>query len=370
MPLLPVSATSGTSFIRFRVTEGAGQATTPSGTILNGEVEDYSINILNSVAFDLSSNSVPENAPLGTPIGNFSITTTPSVSPYSYSLVAGPGASDNVRFSIVGNQLRLNTALDFETKSSYSVRVRSVGLGSFAVEKVYTINVTNVTDAVVAGRNIFYNRSTSTVFGNGSGNPTNAIDATKVALFPGQPTSTANYTNYSRGINGLIVDLSNPASPTASDFLFETWNGISLDGFVPASAVPTFTLIPGGGATGSNRVKIEFPDNAIRNTWLRVTVLASPTTDLPANDVFIFGNAVADMYTGNIGISTRSSSQRDRHVRRSAESIDRRRFRRNFKYSRRQQRWSSQRDRYIYRATESTESSDPILRFAHSPAFC
>ncbi len=300
LPLLP-AITSGPSFMRFRITESASQATTPFGAAPNGEVEDYAINFLSPATFDISADTVSENAALGTVIGVLSTATVPSFAPYTYTFIGGPGSTDNAAFSIVGNQLRLNTALDFETKSTYSVRVRSLGTPSFAVEKVLTINVTNVAESIVRGRNVFYNRSTSTVFGDGTGNPTNAIDSTKLAMLPGQPTSTANYTNYSRGINGLIVDLASPAAPIASDFLFETWNGISVDSFVTTLAVPSITVIPGAGALGSNRVKIEFPDNEVRNTWLRVTVIASPTTDLAANDVFIFGNAVGDMYADNIG---------------------------------------------------------------------
>jgi hypothetical protein len=39
----------------------------------------------------------------------------------------------------------------------------------------------------------------------------------------------------------------------------------------------------------------------VRNTWFRVTVLANANTALAANDVFYFGSAVGDVYTGNIG---------------------------------------------------------------------
>ncbi len=158
----------------------------------------------------------------------------------------------------------------------------------------------DIRDAKVVTRQVFYNRSTSPLFGNGSGNPSGAIDPTKVALLPGQTTSQASYTNYTRGINGLIVDVDGAGAVTAADFQFATWNGISAAGFVAATATPTVSLLAGLGFNGTDRVKIEFPDNALRNTWLRVTVLATANTNLFANDVFYFGNAVGEMYVGNI----------------------------------------------------------------------
>ena len=159
--------------------------------------------------------------------------------------------------------------------------------------------------ASVANRRVFYNRSTSTVFGNGSGNPTNSIDSTKTALLPGQTTSFANYTNYSRGLNGIVIDIADLAgTPTAADFSFAVWNGVSSTGFSASTGTPTISVIPSGGTGGSSRVKIEFADNAIRNTWLRVTVLATANTGLVTNDVFYFGNAIGDFNVGNSGTPT------------------------------------------------------------------
>jgi len=156
--------------------------------------------------------------------------------------------------------------------------------------------------ATVANRQVYYNRSTSTIFGNGSGKAINAIDATKTALLPGQASSFANYTNYLRGLNGIVVDIANVGGLiTASDFQIATWNGISSSGFVATSAVPTIMVIPNGGVGNSTRAKIEFLDNAIRNILLRVTMLANANTSLAANDVFYFGNAVGDMNVGNTG---------------------------------------------------------------------
>ena len=173
-------------------------------------------------------------------------------------------------------------------------------------------------------RQVFYNRSTSTVFGNGTGNPSAAIGVTKSPLFAGQTPSFANYTNYVKGLNGLLVDIANlPGTPTSADFQFATWNGIDLAGFAMTAAIPTFTILPGVGLAGSSRVKVEFADNAIRNTWLRVTVLANSNTGLTSNDVFYFGNAVADMNVGNSSspVTVRANSLDTAAVRQNQSTI-------------------------------------------------
>jgi ELWxxDGT repeat protein len=164
----------------------------------------------------------------------------------------------------------------------------------------FTISAAAASSSVV-DRRLFYNRSTSSIFGDGTGNPIHAIDSGKNALLPGQTSTFANYTNYFRGLNGLVVDMADlPGAPTASDFEFAVWNGISVSGFVPLTASPVVSLIPGGGSGGSVRIKLEFADGAVRNTWLRVTILANANTGLVANDVFYFGNAVGDFDTGNL----------------------------------------------------------------------
>ncbi len=85
---------------------------------------------------------------MGTTVGTLS-TADPDVGDtQSYSLVAGTGSTDNASFTITGTSLKTNAAFDFETKSSYSIRVRTTDAGAF-FEKVFTISVTNVNEAPV-----------------------------------------------------------------------------------------------------------------------------------------------------------------------------------------------------------------------------
>src|SRR5688572_10303810 len=97
----------------------------------------------------LSPTSVAENEPPATTVGSFSTTDPEPNDTHSYGLVAGTGADDNAAFEIVGDTLQTNQSFDFETKDSYSIRVRSSDDGAPAkfVEEIFTITVSDVNDA-------------------------------------------------------------------------------------------------------------------------------------------------------------------------------------------------------------------------------
>ncbi|MBF2001379.1 MAG: cadherin domain-containing protein, partial [Synechococcales cyanobacterium M58_A2018_015] len=92
----------------------------------------------------LSSNRIDENRPVGTVVGNFSTIDPDIGDTHTYTLVAGEGSTDNNAFTIVGNQLRLNRIPDFETKPTYSIRVRTSDVGGLSFEKTFTVFVNDL----------------------------------------------------------------------------------------------------------------------------------------------------------------------------------------------------------------------------------
>jgi hypothetical protein len=148
--------------------------------------------------------------------------------------------------------------------------------------------------ATVAGRHVFYNNS---AFDGRSAEATAADDgavaADKQALLPGQAASFDNVTSYSRGINGVIVDLAGlPATAqlSAADFDVQVGGGST---WKPGPA-PSVNVRRAAGAGGSDRVTLAWPDGVLKNTWLRVTVEANANTALVAPDVFAFGNLAGE----------------------------------------------------------------------------
>ena len=153
--------------------------------------------------------------------------------------------------------------------------------------------------AVVVGRHVFYNNSAFDGR-NAAANSAddNAIAADKEALLPGQTATFANYTSYSRGINGVMIDVAGIAGTLSpGDFLFRTGRGADPSAWPALSQQPAITVRPGAGAGGTDRITLVWPDGAVRNTWLQVTLLPTAVTGLPSADVFYFGNLVGE--TGN-----------------------------------------------------------------------
>ncbi len=161
----------------------------------------------------------------------------------------------------------------------------------------------------VVGRHVFYGNSAFDDPQAGLGDD-DAIAPDKTALLPGQAATAANYTNYNRGINGVMIDVAGWAKSAEFDdgvlesdvwtdlFGFRTGNVDQRSQWASAPSPEAVTLRRGAGADGSDRFTITWPDYAVAKQWLEVTVAAAPF-ELSTDDVFYFGNAVADAGNGD-----------------------------------------------------------------------
>ena len=87
-----------------------------------------------------------ETATVATSAGSLSITSPDPNIAVTYSLVAGAGDTDNASFAIAANTLQTAVALNYEQKSSYTVRVRATSQSNFALEKAFVINIVDVNE--------------------------------------------------------------------------------------------------------------------------------------------------------------------------------------------------------------------------------
>jgi len=94
----------------------------------------------------LSFNQIAEDAAIGTVIGSFSVSDQDTEDTHQYSLVAGVGSTDNASFAIVYGELRNLTEFDFETKSSYSIRVQGKDASGATVEQQFAITIVDSND--------------------------------------------------------------------------------------------------------------------------------------------------------------------------------------------------------------------------------
>ncbi len=181
--------------------------------------------------------------------------------------------------------------------NTYSYQVKAIDFVGSSIPS-NSISVTPPLPSIVQNV-IFYNNSKFDG-NNGSSNLTddNAIDTSKTALLPGQTASFANITSYSKGINGIIIDVANMTYlPRPDDFVFRVGNSNDTSTWTAAPSPTYFNDYPGRGPGGSTQITLIWNDNAIQNEWLQVILLAQPHLNLAANDVFYFGNEIG--FTGS-----------------------------------------------------------------------
>jgi hypothetical protein len=94
----------------------------------------------------VAQGSLAENAPLNTLAGTLAAADPDAGDSVVYSLVPGPGDSDNGSFIISGNTLRSNAVFDYEIQNLYTVRVRATDVGGLFSESPVTVRITNVNE--------------------------------------------------------------------------------------------------------------------------------------------------------------------------------------------------------------------------------
>ncbi|MDB9435478.1 ExeM/NucH family extracellular endonuclease [Dolichospermum lemmermannii CS-548] len=129
--------------IRVRTTDNGGLTFDKALTINVNDLNEAPTNLA------LSATNVNENVAANTVIGTFSSTDPDTGNTFTYSLVNGTGVTDNSSFTISQNQLQIKASPNFETKSSYNIRVRTTDNGGLTFEKALTINVNDLNEAPV-----------------------------------------------------------------------------------------------------------------------------------------------------------------------------------------------------------------------------
>jgi hypothetical protein len=181
----------------------------------------------------------------------------------------------------------------------------------------------SITPAEVLGRHVFYDHSRYD--GNATGvnaGDDAAIATDKSALLPGGSAGFANFTSYSRGINGLMLDISGShPNITSDDFEFWVGNSNTPSSWAAAPAPVIITVRGDAGISGSDRVVILWADGAIKKEWLRVTVHANERTGLAQSDVFYFGNALGDSGLGNSATQATVNTTDELGARNNPQSV-------------------------------------------------
>jgi len=101
-------------------------------------------------AIVLDDNSVTENSPANTIVGRLSTVDASTGDSHTYSLVSGLGDADNASFILDGDTLKTVALFDYESKNSYTIRVRTTDSTGLFFEQSFTISVTDINEAPLA----------------------------------------------------------------------------------------------------------------------------------------------------------------------------------------------------------------------------
>ena len=127
------------------------RASTSSGAVIAEQAVLLQVrDLFDSVELiKLSNSSISESAAIGTTIGTFSFQASTGVSA-SHTLLSVNGATTNLPLSIVGNQLRVARALNYEAVRSLDVVVRTTGSnGAISIDS-FRVSVLNVNENAAA----------------------------------------------------------------------------------------------------------------------------------------------------------------------------------------------------------------------------
>lgn len=112
-----------------------------------------------------------------------------------------------------------------------------------------------------------------------------AIATDKEALLLGQTATFANYISYSRGINGIAIDvgkLSQTILIDRDDFTFRVGNDNAPENWPLAPEPESIRIEAGETVNEADRIFITWPDDSIRDEWIYITLHANDLTGLAA----------------------------------------------------------------------------------------
>lgn len=136
----PANSDVGTVAVTMTATDPSGASATDSFNIVVSNTND------DPTAITFTSKLLNENIALSTVVSDLtSVDPDTGDDSFTYTLVSGTGDTDNSNFTIVGNQLMTASTVDFESKASYSIRVKTTDgfEGSFTEAVTLTVNNVN-----------------------------------------------------------------------------------------------------------------------------------------------------------------------------------------------------------------------------------
>ncbi len=161
------STSTTTTTLTTNVNTTTSTTTTTTTTSTSTTTTTLSSSSSNNTPSDiqLSNTSVAENQTSGTTVGTLSTTDADSGDTHTYSLVSGTGSTNNASFSIDGSTLKTAASFDYETQSSYSIRVQTTDNNSASYEEALTITISNTDESPASVTTLATTNATETTIG-------------------------------------------------------------------------------------------------------------------------------------------------------------------------------------------------------------
>lgn len=191
--------------------------------------------VLNLAPRDIlfSSLEINENAGVNAEIAIISTSDPNRNDAFQYELVNGSGDTDNSVFQILGNKLVARNSFDFETKRSYSLRIRSTDSKGLAVEESIVIQILDEPEGTIRNDAFLLTASSSglnVVQGN-----------TNLGMFPHSQSIRIHGKSGIDSLRFVGRSMSDTVSLTSSGFVF---NGMQII----LDSIENLTIDAGGGA--------------------------------------------------------------------------------------------------------------------------
>jgi hypothetical protein len=218
-----------------------------------------------------------------------------------------PGLLTYYRFDEPAGEVVLNLGMTGTAEPGRAIRQdpdRAPERYSFGISRAATPVLWEY-GTTVLGRHLFYNDSVHDGRTPGADpGDDGAIALGKSALLPGGVATAMNVSSYSKGLNGVMIDVARlrfPGAITAADFVFTRGSAGALDTWEAALPPAEVVVRPGEGVCGSSRVTLVWDargsgtgHEAVGQGWLGVRMLANSRTGLLHDEVFHFGSAIGE----------------------------------------------------------------------------
>jgi hypothetical protein len=222
----------------------------------------------------LSANTVDEGNAIDFVVGTLTSADPDAGDTSTFSLVSGAGSTDNGSFNLSGNSLRLGVVTDFETKSSYQVRVRVADVGGLSFEQAFTITVNDLPESAVvinvAGSSAFravINQALIQFLGGASickyayvG--TTGISGAETAIFEG--VANGNLYIVRTALEGSIKGIA------------DVIQGNSVEGFLDDAATASDRVVGGRAITAAGKTESATPRFVFSDSNQNITPTPTP----------------------------------------------------------------------------------------------